>query len=118
MAPLEMMALLEKMVSLVHLVCLEVKETVDLLDWTDSQAYQVQGETLATVNQVRKGLKVTQDEMVCPVFKGRLDYLERTDCQDSMEKREILVSLDCLDKRERGACLDSPELKVNPEEMV
>jgi len=118
MAPLETMALLEKMVSLVHLVCLELKEKVDLLDWTDSQAYQVQRETLATVNQVRKGLKVTQDEMVCPVFKGRLDYLERTDCRDLMERREILVSLDCLDKKERQACLDSPELKVNPEEMV
>merc|ERR1719283_762001 len=76
---LELTVYLEKMVSLVHLVCLEVKEkqeTLDLAGWT---AYQVQRETLATASQVPQVKRVIRDVMATPAV------LVQADCQEKMD---------------------------------
>jgi len=115
---LEATALLEKMVSPVHLVCPEKKEKPATPVWTDSRAYQVQRETLATASQVCKVPRVTPDAMACREFKAPPDYREKTDYRDWKERREIPVCLDCRDRREKRDCLGSLELKVNRAETV
>jgi len=115
---LEATALLEKMVSPVHLVCPEKKEKPATPVWTDSRAYQVQRETLATASQVCKVPRVTPDAMACREFKAPPDYREKTDYRDWKEKREIPVCPDCRDRREKLDCQGSLELKVNRAETV
>lgn len=115
---LELMVYLEKMVSLVHLVCLVVKEkqeTLDLADWT---AYQVVRETLAMASQVPQVKRVTRDVMATLAVLAQADCLEKMDSLVLMEQRVMQDCQDYPDRREKVVCLDSRELKVNLEEMV